>query len=70
MSSIFKNLLIALCLQHYLLSAQSPPNQISTSVPNNQESDSQTKEKHLEQELQAKDLGKIVATGTSDRHRK
>lgn len=66
MSGIFKNLLIALCLSHYLLSAQSPPNQNPPSVPKNQEGDSQTKEKHLEQELQAKDLGKIVATGTSD----
>lgn len=66
MSSVFRNLLIALCLSHYLLPAQSPPNQSSISVPNNQESDSQTKAKHLEQELQAKDLGKIVATGTSD----
>lgn len=66
MSSVFRNLLIALCLSHYLLSAQSPPNQSSISVPNNQEGDSQTKAKHLEQELQAKDLGKIVATGTSD----
>lgn len=62
---LLKYLLIVLCLLS-LLQAQSPPNQSPPSVANSQKSDSQTQAKYLEQKLQERDLGKIVATGTSD----